>query len=159
MDNASPRWVNESTTRPIEPDTSYYGVPSRILQTAVAASANDTALTAITWQADSDTTPYSFMILQHFADFQETQLRQFDIFINEKDESGARQELKSYSPSYLSSSPVSTVDYRATDGYYNITLVRTNASALPPMINALEIYVRVPYENPTTLPQDCKFVS
>jgi len=101
------------------------------------------------------------MILQHFTDFQETQLRQFDIFINEKDEPGARQELKSYSPSYLSSSssPVSTVDYRATDGYYNITLVRTNASALPPMINAVEIYVRVPYENPTTLPQDCKFVS
>ena len=49
-------------------------------------------------------------------------------------------------------------DYRATDGSYNITLVATNTSVLPPMINALEIYVRVPYETPTTLPQDCKSV-
>jgi hypothetical protein len=155
MENASPGWVNLSTTRPIQPDRSDYAVPSRILQTAVAPSGNDTALTAITWQYQ---TKYSFMIFQHFADFQDTQLRQFDILINEKDGSGPK--LKSYSPPYLASQTVYTESYRATDGRYNITLVCTNASVLlPPMINALEIYVRVPYENPTTLPQDCKSIS
>ena len=95
------------------------------------------------------------MILLHFADFQDTQLRQFDIYINEDDESGP--QLKSYNDtSYLTASHVYAEDYRATDGSYNITLVATNTSVLPPMINALEIYLRVPYENPTTLPSDCK---
>ncbi|XP_002462264.2 probable LRR receptor-like serine/threonine-protein kinase At1g05700 [Sorghum bicolor] len=154
MENASPGWVNLSTTRPIQPDRSDYAVPSRILQTAVAASGNDTALTAITWQYK---TKYSFMMLQHFADFQDTQLRQFDILINEKDGSG--RKLKSYSPPYLASQTVYTESYRANDGRYNITLVCTNASVLlPPMINALEIYVRVPYENPTTLPSDFRAI-
>jgi hypothetical protein len=69
MENASPGWVNLSTTRPIQPDRSHYAVPSRILQTAVAPSGNDTALTAITWQYQ---TKYSFMIFQHFADFPRT---------------------------------------------------------------------------------------
>jgi len=149
MDNASPRWVNDSTTQSIQSDT-IYGVPSAILKTAVVAGGNNTALTVRTWQYDMPRSN-SFMILLHFADFQETQLRQFDIRINEN-ESGPNDT------SYLTASHAYFEDYRATDGSYNITLVATNASVLPPMINALEIYVRVPYETPTTLPQDCKSV-
>ena len=153
MDEASPRWVNISTTRPIQPDA-IYGVPSAILKTAVVAGGNDTAITVRTWQYDTPSS-YSFMILLHFVDFQDTQLRQFDIYINEDDPSGI--ELKSYNKtSYLIPSHVYTESYRAPDGSYNITLAKTNASVLPPMINALEIYLRVPYENPTTLAQDCK---
>ena len=41
MDNASPRWVNDSTTQSIQSDT-IYGVPSAILETAVVAGGNDT---------------------------------------------------------------------------------------------------------------------
>lgn len=154
MDEASPRWVNLSTTRPIQPDTSSYAVPSRILQTAVAAASdNDTAaaLTALTWQYE---TKYSFMIFLHFTDFQDTQLRQFDILINEN-QSGPK--LTAYNDTwYLTPTHVHTKSYRADDGKYNVTLAATKASVLPPMINALEIYIRVPYESPTTLPQDRK---
>jgi hypothetical protein len=144
--------VNELTTQPIEPD-SIFAVPSIVLQTAVAAAGNGTALTAATWQDD---TKLRFMVLLYFADFQNTQFRQFDIYLDENRLVPVR---KSYSPSYLSSSSVYVESYRATDGKYSITLVRTNNSVLPPMINALEIYVRVPCETPTTLPQDCKSIS
>ncbi|TKW32795.1 hypothetical protein SEVIR_2G190600v4 [Setaria viridis] len=143
---ASSRWVNESTERTIQPDTNF-AVPSPILQTAVAATVNDTALTAITWQYRSS----SFMTYLHFADFQDTQIRRFDINTNEN-QSGPT--LKSYSPSYMASSTVYTENYTSTDGNYNITLSASATSVLPPMINALEIYVRVPYESPTTLPED-----
>lgn len=124
MDNPSPRWVNESTTRPIEPDTRY-GVPLAILKTAVVAGGNDTALAVRTWQ--DNTRSRSYMILLHFANFQDTQLRQFDIYINENDQSGL--ELKSYNTSYLTPSHAVARNYSAPDGRYNnITLVRTNAS-------------------------------
>ncbi|ONM54424.1 putative LRR receptor-like serine/threonine-protein kinase [Zea mays] len=94
------------------------------------------------------------MIFLHFTDFQDTQLRQFDILINEN-QSGPK--LTAYNDTwYLTPTHVHTKSYRADDGKYNVTLAATKASVLPPMINALEIYIRVPYESPTTLPQDCK---
>jgi hypothetical protein len=154
MDEASPRWVNLSTTRPIQPDTSSYAVPSRVLQTAVAAASNNgtaAALTAMNWQYD---TKYSFMIFLHFTDFVHSQIRQFDILINEN-ESGPK--FTAYNDTcYLIPTHVHTESYRAAGGKYNVTLAATKASVLPPMLNALEIYVRVPYESPTTLPQDRK---
>ncbi|ONM54434.1 putative LRR receptor-like serine/threonine-protein kinase [Zea mays] len=92
------------------------------------------------------------MIFLHFTDFQDTQLRQFDILINEN-QSGPK--LTAYNDTwYLTPTHVHTKSYRADDGKYNVTLAATKASVLPPMINALEIYIRVPYESPTTLPQD-----
>ena len=141
------------TTQPIAPDD-IFAVPSIVLQTAVAAAGNATALTATTWQ--DDTAKLRFMVLLHFADFQNTQFRQFDIYLDENRLVPVR---KSYSPSYLRSSSVSVESYRATDGKYSITLVPTNTSVLPPIINGLEIYVRVPYENPVTFAQDCKTIS
>jgi hypothetical protein len=149
MDNGSPRWVNVSAPGPIPLDITS-PVPSAVLQTAVVAGANDTALTARAWQYDTN---YSLMMVMHFADFQKTQLRQFDIYVNQQ---SGLAPLESYSPRYLTPTYVYVEDYRATDGNYNITLVATNASVLPPMINAIEIYARVPYKTPTTLTQDCK---
>ncbi|KAJ1289379.1 hypothetical protein BS78_02G159600 [Paspalum vaginatum] len=150
MGTASPRWENQSTTLPVQPGAGF-GMPSPIMQTAVAAAGNDTALTAMTWQYGTGS--HSFMIFQHFADFQDTQLRQFDVHLNE-DQSGPR--LMSFSPPYLSSSTVYTDCYNSTDGNYNITLAAAATSVLPPMINALEIYICVPFESATTLAADCK---
>jgi len=145
----NPQWVNESTTQAIEPADSIFGVPSSVLQTAIAAAGNSTVLTAKTWQ---DNTKFWFMLLLYFADFQNTQFRQFDIYLD--DNRLVPVLNKAYSPSYLSSSSVYVESYRATDGKYSITLASTNTSVLPPMINALEIYLRVPCEDPTTLPKD-----
>ena len=150
METASPGWANETAQGPITVDTTSPPAPSAVLETAVAAAGNDTALTAITWQDVSKSD--SYVALLHFADFQNTQLRQFDIYINNENENGPSL----YSPPYMTSHTVYTQQYRATDGKYNITLAATNTSVLPPMINALEIYVVVPYTSVTTFPSDCK---
>jgi hypothetical protein len=52
-------------------------VSSPILQTAVAAAANNTSLTVVTAGKDYSSS-YQFMAFLHFADFQNTQLREFD---------------------------------------------------------------------------------
>ncbi|XP_062198459.1 probable LRR receptor-like serine/threonine-protein kinase At1g51810 [Phragmites australis] len=155
MDEVSSRWANLSTIKPIEsdPDTSF-AVPSSVLQTAITAAGNDTVLTVKTWQ-DYRTSDSSFMVFLHFADFQDGQLRQFGIYINYINETQSGPSKKLYSPPYLTASCQYTVEsYKATDGKYNITLVATASSILPPMINALEIYRVVPVDNSTTFPKD-----
>ncbi|XP_062193810.1 probable LRR receptor-like serine/threonine-protein kinase At1g51810 isoform X2 [Phragmites australis] len=148
MGVASPRWKNLSTGLTIQPNTNF-AVPSPILQTAVEAAGNDTVLTVKTWQEYRK--PYSFMVFLHFADFQNTQLRQFDIYFTEN-QSGPK--MKSYSPLFLTASYAYTTEsYRATDGKYSITLEATAASVLPPMINAFEIYNLIPV-SPMTFPKD-----
>ncbi|XP_062198812.1 probable LRR receptor-like serine/threonine-protein kinase At1g51810 [Phragmites australis] len=143
-----PRWVNLSTTGPIQPDPSFIQ-PSLILQTAVTAAGNDTTLTVL-WQENRKS--YSVMVFLHFADFQNTQLRQFDIYLN-GDRLGASD--KPHSPSSVVASCVySSGMYRSPDGSYNITLAATASSVLPPMLNALEIYTVITHDSPTTFPKD-----
>ncbi|CAL5081063.1 unnamed protein product [Urochloa decumbens] len=133
-ESVGPQWKNLSSTQNMQPDPSFVE-PVAVLQTAATATGNNTAF-SFTWQENR--LAYSFMVFMHFADFQNNQARQFDIYFN-----GNRLGLsnKPYSPQYLASSSVSTSGwYRATDGNYNITLVATAASVLPPMLNAIEIY-------------------
>ncbi|XP_062193803.1 probable LRR receptor-like serine/threonine-protein kinase At1g51810 isoform X4 [Phragmites australis] len=147
MDIASAQWTNLSTELTIQPDPSF-AVSSPILRTAVAAIGNDTVLTVTAWQDSRKT--YSFMAFLHFADFQNTQLRQFDIYFN------GNQLGSSYNPSSLVASCVysSSALNTTTDGTYNITLAATAKSMLPPMINAFEIYNLIPHSIPTTFSKD-----
>lgn len=127
--------------------------PLAVLQTAVTATGNGTTL-SYTWQAENRPA-YSFMVFLHFADFQNTQPRQFYVYLN-----GNRLGLsdKPYSPQYLASSTVSNSGwYRAIDGVYNITLVAAAVSVLPPILNAIEIYTLLVFDTPTTFPDDCEF--
>jgi len=135
----------------MQPDPSFVE-PVAVLQTAATATGNNTAL-SYTWQ---DSRPaYSFMVFLHFADFQSAKLREFDIYFN-----GNRlgPSDRPYRPLYLESSTVcSSGWYRATDGNYNITLVATAVSELPPMLNAVETYTLLAFDTPTTFPDDCEF--
>jgi len=132
----------------MQPDPSFVE-PVAVLQTAATATGNNTAL-SYTWQ---DSRPaYSFMVFLHFADFQSAKLREFDIYFN-----GNRlgPSDRPYRPLYLESSTVcSSGWYRATDGNYNITLVATAVSKLPPMLNAVETYTLLAFDTPTTFPDD-----
>uniref|UniRef100_K4A0A1 Malectin-like domain-containing protein n=1 Tax=Setaria italica TaxID=4555 RepID=K4A0A1_SETIT len=143
-----PQWANLSTTRTIQPDPSFVE-PLPVLQTAVTLANNSTTFN-YTWPeyraADS------LMLFLHFADFQSTQLREFDIYFNGN---RLRQSGKLFSPPYLSGSCVySPVWYKPVDNKYNITLVGAETSVLPPMLNAFEIYKQISNDNPTTLPED-----
>lgn len=73
-----PKWTSKSTPSIIQPDPSY-GVPLAILQTSAAAAGNDTTLN-FTWKAYKKGD--SFMAFLYFADFQNNQTRQFDIYFN-----------------------------------------------------------------------------
>ncbi|KAF2915787.1 hypothetical protein DAI22_09g066200 [Oryza sativa Japonica Group] len=142
---SSPTWKNLSTVSAITQD-SIYTVLLTIIQTAVEAVGNNTMLN-ITWQ---DQTPRGrgLKFFMYFADFQNSQLRQFNVSFNDV-------EPYQYSPPYLTTGVLYNSGWStATDGNYNINLVPTAASKLPPMINALEIYTLISHDNPTTFPVD-----
>lgn len=154
MNYADPRWANLSTASTIQPDPSF-AEPSLVLQTAVAATGNDTALTYFGWGGPSEhKTAYSFMVFLHVADFQGAKLRQFDVYLNDAKLAGSP-----YTASFLNASCIyiPTAFRAAVDGAYNnITLVATAKSELPPMINALEIYSILPHSSQVTFSGDSK---
>uniref|UniRef100_A0A0E0QQ95 Protein kinase domain-containing protein n=1 Tax=Oryza rufipogon TaxID=4529 RepID=A0A0E0QQ95_ORYRU len=142
--NADPAWANLSTTSTIKTGSTF-AVPSSVLQTAVTPSRNSTVLNVISWQ---DTTAKEYVVYLHFADFQSSKLREFDAYPD------ANQVVYNYTPHYLLSSSVYTPLFRAIAGEYNITLAATANSALPPMLNAFEIYFLITYDGTTTFSKD-----
>uniref|UniRef100_J3MWS0 non-specific serine/threonine protein kinase n=1 Tax=Oryza brachyantha TaxID=4533 RepID=J3MWS0_ORYBR len=142
---SDPTWKNISTVSTVKPD-SIFAVPSAVMQTAVEAISNDTTIN-ITWV---DKTPggRNIKLLLHFADFQNSRLRQFNASLNDG-------QPFQYSPPYLAADALSNTGWwTASDGHYSIRLVPTAASKLPPMINALEMYTLISHDSPATLPAD-----
>uniref|UniRef100_J3MWS7 Protein kinase domain-containing protein n=1 Tax=Oryza brachyantha TaxID=4533 RepID=J3MWS7_ORYBR len=154
MQQGDPTWANLSTTSAIRTGTTF-AVPSSVLQTAVAAAApapagnssssSASALSVKTWQ---DTSARSYAVFLHFADFQSSRLRQFDAYPD------AGQVVYNFTPSYLAASTVYSPLFRAAGGVYNITLAATAKSALPPMLNAFEIYYLLTYDGMATFSND-----
>lgn len=90
------------------------------------------------------------MVFLHFADFQDSKIRQFNVYFN-------NDSPLLYTPLYLAADYVySVVWYSSTNGKFNITLVATAKSLLPPMLNAYEIYTLIAHSTPTTFSKDCK---
>ncbi|TVU09250.1 hypothetical protein EJB05_42705, partial [Eragrostis curvula] len=138
-----PQSTNRSTSQKIQPGSML--VPQAVLQTALEPAANVTTYN-YTWVGRSASPS---MVFLHFADFQGTQVRQFDIYFNDK------RSDKPYSPLFLAGSALSnSVWVRTADSKYNITLAATATSVLPPMLNALEIYTLLKFDSLTTFPKD-----
>jgi hypothetical protein len=143
-----PKWANISTTQAIQQDPNFIE-PLAVLQTAATTIGNDTILN-FSWSRAT----YSFMVFLHFADFQNTQVREFDVYFNGNRLNGE----KPYRPLYLAASCVSSSGwYASSDGNYNITLAATATSILPPMLNALEVYALLATDGPATYQKDCEF--
>ncbi|TVU09247.1 hypothetical protein EJB05_42701 [Eragrostis curvula] len=141
------RWTNRSNRSAIQPDPKFVE-PLPVLQTAVEASGNDMVLTPVTWNDTRAT--LSFIVFLHFADFQNLQLRQFDRYFNSQ-----KLQESPYIPSFLVASCIySSTAVTANDRTYNITLVATAKSVLPPMVNAIEVYTLHPHKSPTTFSKD-----
>ncbi|KAL5201365.1 hypothetical protein ABZP36_035719 [Zizania latifolia] len=139
-------WANLSTTSTIQMGPTF-AVPSSVLQTAVTPTENNTILSVLTWQG---TMARDYAVFLHFADFQNSKLRQFDVY------PAVGQVLKAYSPSYLSSFSVKTPWLKAISGNYNITFVATAKSVLAPILNAFEIYFLITHDSTTTFFKDGK---
>nr|CAB3456879.1 unnamed protein product [Digitaria exilis] len=141
-----PEWARKSTTETIKEDPNF-AEPLVVLQSASTTIGNDTTLN-YWWQERKHAS--LFKVFLHFADFQNSQTRQFDIYFN-----GNQLNEKPYSPPYLAACCVYTSKwYRTPDGRYNITLAATAASMLPPMLNAVEVYTLIALDSPTTYPTD-----
>lgn len=142
---SDPTWKNLSTASTIEQNDNFV-VPLPVMQTAIEASNNDTIIKV----TRKDKTAHKCMIFAYLADFQNSQLRQFNITLSDT-------KPLLYSPPYLSAGIVDISDWdMPNNGMYTITLESTSASKLPPMLNAFEIYTLIPSDNPMTFPRDCK---
>ncbi|BAF24873.2 Os09g0353200 [Oryza sativa Japonica Group] len=147
----NPGSTDISTQEKIQSENSFE-VPLPVLQTAITTpGGNDTTLT-VAWQDTRSSSEY--MVFLHFADFQKIQPRQFNVTLNDIP-IGSNGRSLMFSPSPLDSSSVYSSDgYRADDGNYNLVLRRTAASALPPMLNAMEIYTVITHDSPRTFHKD-----
>nr|BAD28486.1 leaf senescence-associated receptor-like [Oryza sativa Japonica Group]BAD28564.1 leaf senescence-associated receptor-like [Oryza sativa Japonica Group] len=137
-------WKNLSTASTIKDTSLDYAVPLPVMQTAAEAVSNETSL-AITGEYKAPMGQLE--VFMHFADFQNSQIRQFSISFNKK----ASVQMR---PSYLATDTLHST-YKATGGVCTMTLTSTSESTLRPMLNAFEVYSVIPRDNPMTFPRDC----
>jgi hypothetical protein len=138
--------ANISTQETIQQDD-LFEVPIPVLRTGVTALGNVTALNG-TW--DTYKRSFGFKIILHFADFQNRQVRLFDVNVND-------MVYQNFSPPYLSNHALYNTDwYKSIDGKYNISMRATNKSMLPPMFNAYELYNLIHHDIPRTFSKDCE---
>ncbi|KAG5248562.1 serine/threonine-specific receptor protein [Salix suchowensis] len=128
-------WEVKHTGYAIEsPDDDKYGVPSAIMQgAAVPINQSDPIVLPIT--RDDPTT--QFFLYLHFAEIEnlpENQTREFNIFVNNKLWRGP------IVPQYLQRTTVSSIS--ALEGSeITVSIEKTINSTLPPLINAIELYL------------------
>ncbi|BAT07682.1 Os09g0359500, partial [Oryza sativa Japonica Group] len=144
-EDSNPMWGYLNSKRDIQPE-SITEVPSAVLQKAVQVAGNGRMLN-ITWEGN--TPDLQVTVFLHFADFQKSQPRQFNIYFNSYDKPYL------YSPSYLAAGVVYSPSwYGESDGEFNVTLVATAKSVLLPMLNAYEIYTPIKHKTPMTFSKD-----
>lgn len=143
--NSNPLWKNISTSSAVAANSNF-AEPLAVMQTAVEGIRTNTTV-EISWESK---TASGFIVAVHFADFQNSQLRQFNISISN------RLGRDNYSPPYLGSEGMMGWTGRSSDGKYDISHEATAASKLPPILNAFEAYIPIDHANPRTLPKDCK---
>ena len=118
-----------------------YRLPAKIMETA-AKPVNGTSLDFYLEGIDSSQQFYMYF---HFAELEEVQgqIRQFTISLNNNTIIGP------ITPKYMSSQTNFTQSSLSWNEL-NFSLNKTNQSTLPPIINALEIYIRLEFlQSPT----------
>lgn len=133
-------------------------VPVAVLRTAVTTTATSVPLNIPQISnslgrlpPSTDATYFHFL---HFANF-EQKPRQFDIYYgNTKWE--YRNEPVQLNPIHNGNTP--SYFPSGAHSLSSISLVATNASVLPPMLNAIEIYYSIPHDVITTTPDDGMYI-
>uniref|UniRef100_A0ACD5XRB7 Uncharacterized protein n=1 Tax=Avena sativa TaxID=4498 RepID=A0ACD5XRB7_AVESA len=144
-------WLNISTTGAIKRyETDKIEVPIRVLQTAVTLPTTSIPLN-FSWAVPSGwltTVPPQYFLNVHYTEYQKEQLRKFDIYYNNFLWDGDTPPI---SPAYLFADYKSAVSsFSDTSGFYNVGVVATNTSMLPPMLSAYEIYYLIQHDDTAT---------
>ncbi|KAL4625879.1 hypothetical protein ACB092_05G057100 [Castanea dentata] len=129
-------WTGLSTSLTIESGSSNAYRPPSVVMSTAATPINDSASLNFNWEPEDATSKY--YIYMHFAEvvkLKANQSRSFNVILNGEHWYGP------YVPDYLWTSTLySKYALTSTGGQYAFSLVKTENSTLPPIINAIEIY-------------------
>lgn len=141
-------WINISTSSTVDPDTDF-ATPSVVMQTAVT-TLNTTQPLNLYWSSDNKSTVfYVILHISEIEDIPSTALRDFDIYANGDlaFSSIVPKKLHSWWASYTTKN----------QNEYNVSLYATSNSTLPPLLNAIELYVRTTATGIPTKSEDGMF--
>lgn len=128
-------WTNISTISTVDQDKNF-ATPSVVMQTAATTSSTIQSLDlSWTWPIQS-TTFYVILHISKIQNIPSTDLREFDIF------SEGWLLFNSTVPDKLYPDWYTYVDTNYNE--YNVSLKATSNSTLPPLLNAVELYVITP---------------
>ncbi|KAJ8756112.1 hypothetical protein K2173_024659 [Erythroxylum novogranatense] len=152
-----------STNITVEPDPQHieYQLPSNVMRTAESPT-NTSA--PVNFSISVGASGYNFYVCMHFAEIvklEANQSRQFDINIQYQMDQlntnlNTRNWIPSLVPHYLSSTTICTL---STGTLITFLIDKTEASTLPPLLNALEIYYIVEFTQAPTDPSDVVAIS
>uniref|UniRef100_A0A0E0EMX1 non-specific serine/threonine protein kinase n=1 Tax=Oryza meridionalis TaxID=40149 RepID=A0A0E0EMX1_9ORYZ len=154
-----PSWTNITVAAAVDvTNISRSDDPSPILRSA-ATPANATARRLdFPWSSDDDATN-TYLLLLYFAELQRLPAgaaRRFDVLVD-GDASAAAGGRRGYTPRYLAAEVVRATVRAAQPGQRHVvSLVAAPDSALPPIVNGLEIYSVQPMPELATNDRDAK---
>ncbi|XP_062156019.1 LRR receptor-like serine/threonine-protein kinase IOS1 [Alnus glutinosa] len=129
-------WTNLSTNLIVDSQRhNDYQLPSVVMSTAVTPSNGNAPMEAFQWESDNASTEY--YVYMHFAEvvkLEANQSRSFNVTLNGKYWHGPLV------PDYLSTNTVFSRSAITGSDNYQFSLVKTEKSTLPPILNAFEIY-------------------
>ncbi|XP_059595811.1 probable LRR receptor-like serine/threonine-protein kinase At1g05700 [Vitis vinifera] len=126
-----------------------YKLPGIVMATA-ATPANESEPLRISLDIDDDPSQKLY-IYMHFAEVKEGVFREFTTFVND-DEAWGGTVLTTYLFSYTAESDYSMSG--STTKKLSFSLKRTNRSTLPPIINAMEVYIIKEFSQASTQQND-----
>uniref|UniRef100_A0A0E0ERB4 Protein kinase domain-containing protein n=1 Tax=Oryza meridionalis TaxID=40149 RepID=A0A0E0ERB4_9ORYZ len=151
---ASSGLLNISTNRTIKNyPGNIFEVPARVLQTAVT-STNTSIPISFSWTAPTDwpatAAVPAYFYNTHFTDYQNQRVREFNTYTN-----GDLSTSDPSRPAYLISDyTYSSSQYNIDTGFYNVCIIATNTSELPPVLSAYETFYLVQHDGTMTSPED-----
>lgn len=125
-----------------------------MLQTAVTSLTTSIPLN-LSWAVPSAwpaMAPPGYYLNLYYTDFQNQSRREFDIYYN-----GFLWETNNrpVSPTYLFADyTAATALFTDASGFYNVSIIATNTSVLPPILSAYKIYYLIQHDDTATDTQD-----
>ncbi|CAL9166028.1 unnamed protein product, partial [Musa hybrid cultivar] len=129
-----PSWNEISTNSIVEYGVNdHFEIPSKVMQTAVYP-VNSTKLELSFTPDPGDLN--EFYAVMYFAELQQNASRQFSVSLN----GALLNDAKPFTPDFLTSDAIYNINPSAGYGELNISLVATQRSTLPPLLNAVEVF-------------------
>ncbi|KAE8816339.1 putative LRR receptor-like serine/threonine-protein kinase [Hordeum vulgare] len=146
-------WTEISTTNRVQNiNDDLFEAPTAVMQTAIRPRGASRHI-ELFWDAEprpNDPSP-AYVVIMHLAELQvipSTAVRQINVILN-----GRPWYTNGFPPDYLSSGAAYTNNlYRQSR--YNLSIIATTNSTLPPILNAVEIFSVIPIANLSTASQD-----